>query len=253
MRYLIYIVFIILLATAAIVGYDQIRTPAPRGEKALSVNERVITVDELRERTNRTPYAALNPEGFLEDLVTRQILIQEAMKGGIDREESFRVAIQEYFEQSLVKTLVDRKMAGLKPSVPEALLETSLRNSGLHFDLSLFRFKSENDARGSALDNPEKVSSAFMDLPVPLRTAVTGLEIGQTSPVLAGGGSFFRVRIDVIRPLAEGAEGGWSRSTLNQFLEKEMQQQAFDQWLSDLRTRAKVEITEAARSAGRKK
>lgn len=253
MRYLFYILFIIILAWAGIWGYDQISHPAAAGEKALSVNDRVITVDELQKRLSRTPYAALDRQGFMEDLITRQILIQEAMKEGIHQEEAFRNAITDYFEQSLVKTLVDRKMASLRPQVAESRLDALQRLGALHYDLSLFRFATEEQAARGPLENPEQVAAPFLDLPLPLRNAVESLEKGSLSPALPGGGGYFRVRVDETRPLTEQEGPAPSRETLRQGMEKEQRQQIFDQWLSDLRAQARVELTEASEKAGEKK
>jgi len=53
---------------------------------------------------------------LVDDLVTLQVLIQDAKRLGPDHEELFRSSIQNYYEQTLLKNLIRKKMSEIRVS-----------------------------------------------------------------------------------------------------------------------------------------
>lgn len=54
---------------------------------------------------------------FLEELIRKELLIQEAKKLALDREKKFIAAIERYWEATLIRDLIDRKSAELSRSI----------------------------------------------------------------------------------------------------------------------------------------
>ena len=46
---------------------------------------------------------------FLDNLITRKLILQEAQKMGLDRKKEFLKAIENFWEKSLLKIMVDEK------------------------------------------------------------------------------------------------------------------------------------------------
>lgn len=46
---------------------------------------------------------------FLNDIIRKQLLIQEAQQYNLDREEKFRITIQRYWESTLIRNLLNKK------------------------------------------------------------------------------------------------------------------------------------------------
>jgi peptidyl-prolyl cis-trans isomerase C len=112
MRYFFLLIFVIILVSA-VSGCQR----KPEVPVVAQINERAITLDEFKSELDRS--LAIDPEfkGSLEDredlveeLVTRELLIQEAMKKDLDSEPDFRFQIKNYFEQTLIEELMRAKL-----------------------------------------------------------------------------------------------------------------------------------------------
>ena len=64
-------------------------------------------------------YGSNEKKHFIHSLINKELLIQEAQRLEINREESFRRSVENFYEQSLIKNLMDRKYADLKIKVSE--------------------------------------------------------------------------------------------------------------------------------------
>jgi len=64
------------------------------------VNDYVLTVNDFEDEVQHSPYAGdetLGKEEFLDLMIRKQILIQEAQRQGLDRNESFMKTIERYW------------------------------------------------------------------------------------------------------------------------------------------------------------
>ena len=78
MRYIYYITIIIVLGTVAMAGWIGFCTEPPGDDVVLVVNDRTFNRQELAERQEYTPYHYRSEREFLDELITRELLIQEA-------------------------------------------------------------------------------------------------------------------------------------------------------------------------------
>ena len=125
MRYLDF-KFLILAATTLlliVIGARVYYSVTPSENAAISINDRIITIDEMEKRFDTRSLYTSSREAFINDIITREILIQEAMNLKIDREEAFRRSVQHFFEHALIKTLLDRKYGALTPDSSDELVD----------------------------------------------------------------------------------------------------------------------------------
>lgn len=88
---------------------DQTRTLATINDYRLSLED---FQRQLVEELEFIPDAKLNQEvkkAFLDEIIRKEILIQEAKKMGLDQQEKFIHAIERYWESTLIRNLIELK------------------------------------------------------------------------------------------------------------------------------------------------
>ena len=233
MRYIYYVIAILLLASS-LLAYQVLRDRPSQKDAALVINDRVITHEEL-ERL----YAAREPhlkdrEDFINALITRELLIQEAKKLGIDREEAFRKSIQSFYEQSLIKLLIDRKLASLTVMVREDELERYIELLPKRLHLTIFTADSADSAERSAYSGSEQRTVFFEDLSDDLKQAILPLKEGEKTGPIRMGGKYLVARLDrteegVRRPLSEA-----QISKIRETLVEAKREKIFNEWIENL-------------------
>ena len=80
------------------------------------INKYKMTAGDLKYEFRNIPYdetARIKTENgrkqYLEGLVEKEVFLQEAQRQGIDREKAFMKSIESYWEQALLRILLDRK------------------------------------------------------------------------------------------------------------------------------------------------
>ena len=83
-------------------------------EVAVSINDYKITRGEFEREFKNSVYGLTNTaesrQNFLNTLIDRQLLLQYAQKEGFDKERAFLDTIERFWEQSLLKIVLDKKM-----------------------------------------------------------------------------------------------------------------------------------------------
>jgi hypothetical protein len=87
------------------------------GNKAVAqINKYKMTADDLRYEFKNAPYdeagrikTEKGRRQYLEGLIEKEVLLQEAQYLGINREKDFMKSIESYWEQALLKILLERK------------------------------------------------------------------------------------------------------------------------------------------------
>lgn len=103
------------------------------------INQYKMTVGDLRYELGNVPYdeaAELNTErgrkDFIDRVLEKEILLQEAQRQGLDRGKDFMKSIEKYWEQALLKLLLQRKAREISGSmhVYDNEIEEYCRNTG---------------------------------------------------------------------------------------------------------------------------
>lgn len=113
-----------LFLTAQILGCSSGTTVDDLENPVIQVNDRIITLEEFNDQLKFSVYA--DPElemtdevtrEFIEYLVQKELMIQEAAKLKLDRKKEFVMTIQKYWESTLIRQLLDLKSEELKKQV----------------------------------------------------------------------------------------------------------------------------------------
>lgn len=250
MKYLYYIVLAVVVVSVA-AGYFLFVTQTPPTNAALIINDRVITTDELKRH-----YASLRPDikdrdDFINSLITKELLIQESQKSGIDKGDAFRRSMQDYYEQSLIKLLMDRECACLNVSVSDDELDRYLMYLNKKILLSIFSFEDLDKAKSGLYRRVEQKTSSFEDLSNEIKDQVVHLKKGEMSQPMKSGDGYISLRIDAINSLPSPAPSQEEREITRKVLIEAKKGKMMNDWLAGLRNKAKIKIVDAEIRVGR--
>lgn len=240
MKYIYGIIGIILFLSCVMWGVSSIDSGEAPGENALVINERSISFAELQQMWQQKPYHYRDQKEFLDDLVLREILIQEAIVAGIADEEQFKRLIQDFFEQSLVKTLLDRKQLEQHIELSTEIL-TRFRNARqLRYQLNIFRYPTY--AAAQAKENPQTrvMTEDFVAMPESIQAQILNLQPDELSVPFADGSDYVRLQITAVESAQQLQITDDSEEELQQQLRYLLQQQRLEEWIQQLRQQAVV-------------
>lgn len=103
-----------LLVAAGLCAGCQCPTTPPSKDIVAKINNYEITRDEFEREFAESTYRHANtPQArreFLDNLINRKLILQDAQAQGLDKEQGFLKMIERFWEQSLLKMALDKKM-----------------------------------------------------------------------------------------------------------------------------------------------
>jgi hypothetical protein len=111
------IIFIFIILVEACFAYWSITAKElPRSKVVARINNYYLTVDDFKDKSTllKLNYMAGDTDkiknDLLEEMIMKNILIQEAQTQNFDKDEAFMKEIERYWEQALLKLLMKRKI-----------------------------------------------------------------------------------------------------------------------------------------------
>jgi len=139
------------------------------------INKYKMTTNDLRYELKNAPYdetASLKTENgrkrYLDRLIEKEVLLQEAQRQGIDKEKDFMKSIENYWEQALLRMLLERKSKEISNLiyVYDNEIEEYYKSSGEDLPFSkvkneirnIIKQKKETEAMSAWIDELKKKS-----------------------------------------------------------------------------------------------
>jgi hypothetical protein len=215
--------------------------PQPQANVAVTVNghdfaRNTITAEGAKGGYHSDDYAAL-----LDSVITRELLIQEAQRREIDKEASFRDSLKTFYEQSLIKTLMDRQYSDLQVSVTEAEIDTYLSLLGRMITFTRLPVTSSPPYSPSSAEGPQ-TEVLFDDLAESLQLLLAGLHPGETAIMFDTGSERYAIRLDNVQQTASMETIQPERQHIIEMFEEHKRQQQITRWLDELRKKASITI-----------
>jgi len=251
MRYIYYNILIILLATVAFGFWMFAGSNAGDKEGVLMINERVISQNEFAEREQYAPYFTRSRQEFIDEIINRELLIQEARRRNLDQEESFRHEIQDHYEQALIKQLLDRHREELQLEVSDRDIENWRQAMGDQVSLRLRRYANPHESAGGESLDEEKLSIRFAELTPSLQLRILNLQNGESTPPFPLESGYGVVRLDDREPIDEKIDLP-DTDDIRGYIAGAREQIAMEQWLVKLRNKAKITVADEIISDGGK-
>jgi parvulin-like peptidyl-prolyl isomerase len=244
MRYIYYIIIIFLLLSA-IVGLELRSKRSPTKDAALIINNRVISTDEFNGLYASRPLYQGGQRGksdFINSLITKELLIQESQREGIDKEESFRQSIQNFYEQSLIKLLIDRKFASLHVTVSDEDVNRYIALMDKKLHLTIFTFSSPEEAEKGIYKNGESKTVSFRDLSKTMQDIIIPVRKGGMTHPVRSGDKYIVVRLDGMEKTSAKMPSPPEREEIKKMLFEDKKEEMISDWISDLRKTASIKI-----------
>lgn len=238
MKYIYYIAgILVVFSMLAVYGLQDTRVEISK--PAIVINDRIITESEYNALLPSKPYY-MTEDQFIDSIITKQLLIQEGVKQDINKEETFRASVENYYEQSLIKLLLDRQLTTLAVEVSEQEIERyhSLSQSKIH--VSKLRY--ETLAAALAGENPilQKIESDFMDISDDLKFIVFTLKKGQSSAPFVTNAGVIVYRLEEIISLDAGKISGIDMEKIALFIQEKKKEVLMDEWSKKLKENAEI-------------
>jgi hypothetical protein len=238
MKYL-YFIAVIILASSLALAFQWLPffgANESAEEIALVVNDRAITSQEMAAAESLQP-SREGAESTVDSVITRELLIQEAKRRGIDREDDFRTSIKDFYEQTLVKILLDRQEQVLHNKVSDEYVARYIQLLGTTVELTISRLPGTDSPEKST---EKKQTSKFADLSDDLRCRLAALKEGERTEPIPRGELSVVYRLDRIEPDPEVV--AWPKELARRLLEDFQKRQSMNLWLNELRQKATIKV-----------
>jgi hypothetical protein len=241
MKYLFIILAIVSLATVLSLFTFLPKKAPPRDEIAISINGHDIAKDTISRESTKKGYQAKDKSEIYDTLIIRELLIQEAERQAINKEDSFRKSLKEFYENTLIKSLLDRKNEQLQTSVSEKEISDYVALNGkiITFTrLDSIPNSQEEGKQAKGLSN----TALFNDLASPVRILLSSLQPGQFAVHFDTDSEKYAIRLDNVQPSSDISASQPEKKHITAMLEDYKREQQMNQWLADLKQHATITI-----------
>jgi peptidyl-prolyl cis-trans isomerase C len=241
--------------------------PTAKEKVVAKINNFALTVEDFKGEANPllmkkySSYSSLKQKDqVLEELIIKEVLLQEAQRLNLDKQKSFMQEIEGYWEQALMKSLINRKLQEFSPLVGannQDILEGYNRlKRRISAELIIFNDKRDALKLSKATIGFDEVKQLLKpriawesaadwydsnELPQKLEDVIFSLSLGQVSLPIEYNNSWV-----IIRVLNEEPQQIGSLEELRPRITKEIirkkKELLLDNWISGLRKKASVKI-----------
>ncbi len=242
MKYLFTILAFVVLISVLTLYYLWPSDPVNSQDVALRINGHSMTHEQLNDQGRKLGYHGESKEDRVDSVVTRQILINEAQRVGIDKEDNFSKALKDYYEQSLIKVLTDRQLATVTVDVSEADIDRYLSCSG-----KIFIFTRIPVEKGQPLEEQGQQNKVlFDDLSESLRVVLATLKPGESISQFDTGTEVSLIRLDKKKNVEAVGTVAYDRSRVRELLGNYQRSMKIDRWINSLRKKASIVVYDEA-------
>lgn len=241
MRYLLVILIIVGAATGFTLLFLKEPGKTDQGKIALTINGHQISENSVSTGARKFGYHAEEKSAKYKSIITKQLLIEEAKKQVIDKEESFRKALKDYYESSLVKILLERKNEEIVVSVSEEEIDRFISFSGTIVSFTRLKVLPENKGDAQQADGIN-TTALFDDLADSVKLVLFQLTPGEYGIGFDTGHEKYAIRLDSVTPNESSQPQSLDREYLRLLLEDYKREQEINLWLTHLIEEATITI-----------
>lgn len=245
MKYLYYILAFVISSTVVCAFFLYQKHETPPDEVALIVNDRKISRTDYEQPVAERMSQDETEGDYRESVITRELLIQEARRQGIGREENFRKAMQSFYEQSLIKVLMNRQYAEFEVDLTDEDISRYIKWINSKVTFTLFTYKALEDIEKENFLHEEVRTGIFSRFSEFVRQQLFELQPGEKSLPGRSGDMYLVFRLDSIQPLdSQSSKHQSNPEQLRKELIELKKEQLMSNWLHGLREKAKIVVLE---------
>lgn len=248
MKYIYYLIIVLIIITSSIAtvllksGDSNIN---PK-EIVLKVNGKTFSSDEFKNLIHDKPHD-LTDSQFTSIIVEKELLVQEAMKQKIHEEADFKKNIKNFYEQSLISALMNRKSEEFKPTVTDAEISKFLGRINSQIEITTYSYKDFDSAKQSSGHIDEKnMKIDFSDMSDILKYYLIEIDPGQTTPPLQDEYGYKRIKLNRIDNSAIKTPINNAMHTFAQKIIVAGKKKALmENWQQEIKNKAVIDIKES--------
>lgn len=239
MKYLLIILAILLAITGATLFFIWPSRQVEKKDVLVTINGHNISRSDIQDDGLLvSPHES--DKDLIDSVITKELLINEAQRQNIDKEPGFRKELKDYYEQSLIKILMERENASIKVTVTNQEISNYLECFGKTYTFLLLKSRqmpSVDDLKKHGTPH----TGRFQDLSRSLQLALAGLKPGDRAMEYETGNENYAVLLekiegDTVKPATIGTD------KVRRILEEHKRRQAIDNWITALRKKASITI-----------
>jgi len=241
MKYLYSILAIVVAASLLSLFFLWPNSKIPKKDTLFTINGQKYTRDIVTSQNNRFGYHSDNNLEMINTVISRELLIQEAQKQAIDKEATFRASLKNYYENGLIKILLDRKNDATQVEISDEEIDRyiSFLNTIVSFTRLEHIPKSDKEATQIA---GVSTTSLFNDLAIPVRILLSSLSPGSFKIQFDTGSEQYAIRLDKVEPTLKKEATTPDRKKIRLILAEFKKEQMMNEWYNDLRKQASITI-----------
>ena len=241
MKYLYYILAIVVAITLLSLFFLWPEQKIPQKDVLFTINGQNYTRETVTSQYSKFGYHSDNTSEIIDTAISRELLIQEAQKQAIDKEESFKAALKDYYENGLIKILLDRKNDAVQIEITDGDIDRyiSFLNTLVSFTrLDQIPKSNQEAAKATGIST----TSPFNDLALPVKLLLSSLSPGSFKIKYDTGNEQYAIRLDKIQPTMNEAGSAPDRKKIRRILDDYKREQSLNEWYTDLRNQASITI-----------
>ena len=238
MKYLFTLLAIVLAVTSVTAFYLWPKPEIINKDILVTVNGHSLPLSLLDQKKAQSGNHRKDNKAILDDIIIHELLLQEAQRLNIDKEPSFRRSVQNYYEQSLIKILIDRQFRDTKTKVTDQDIDRYISNYGKVFTYTRLP---GNNSHGSS-QKPEQRSILFDDLSDSLKLILGSMQCGDVVTDFGTDGGAISFRLDRIEPGPEQESFHGNRKLIRKIISNYKKERALTAWIKKIRDRATIII-----------
>lgn len=244
MKYIKIILLFICILTSATLYFLWPETSSDTANVAVTINGRTLaksTVQAMGAENGNGHYSS-EYAVLLKSAITRELLIQEAQRQHLDKTEEFQASLKTYYEESLIKTLLDRQYAKPVADITDTEVDAYLSFFGKRVTFSRFNV-ADNDAESSDDSSLHLNEVLFDDLAQPMKILIAGLKPGEHAVKYDTSSEQYAIRLVRVEE-ATGVESTHlpARERVREMLREHKQLQQIGNWLNELHNKASIKF-----------
>lgn len=244
-----YLIVACILVITVPISVKLLYKPSKTQNPAITINKKTIGKVELDRRLSEQSYIS-DIQSLINSIVVKELLIQSAVESGIHKEKRFQKSIQNFYEQSLIKLLLDRKYAELKPEIKPSTINRYVELSDKIVHLSITTYKSTDDIKENKILTQHSTSMPFNNLSMFLRYTLLTLREGDVSPpVFSEAGTeitskhFTTFKLEKIEQAAGSAKPETDTAMIKELLLEQSKEALISEWITNLKEKANVTLS----------
>ncbi len=235
MKYL-KIILIIVLLVSGISFIIYLSKPASNSaDVVMTVNKHNVTSEMLSDGEEKQYGWHDSRADLLNSLAIRQLLIEEAQRQRIDREPAFRKAIKNFYEQTLINILAERKDKENQVEVSAEEVAQFREAFGKTYTFLI----SEHNSVTPDWEGARSVSQPFSNLSSTLQAVLAVLQVGEFRQVYDTGNQNYWIKLEKISGDSDPGQAV-PKEMAQKILAASKQEEQMDIWIDGLLQKADI-------------